>query len=226
MIEEHEKGGRERQYRMTVAGQLFKHLGLQMYSGAVPVITELISNSYDAMARNVWIEIPTERPIEPSDKIIVKDDGHGMTIDECNSCYLSVGRDRRATGKKLTEPYNELSPRKVQGRKGIGKLAGFGIAKKLDVETVKNKTLSCFSIDFDQLTQSKEFADAGGYSPAALPGDGAFVEKESYTAVTLRDLKIKWRISEVKFMQSIARRLLVLDESFAVHVNGKKNNSR
>ena len=38
------------QYKMTVAGQLFKPLGLQMYSGAVPAISELISNAYDAMA--------------------------------------------------------------------------------------------------------------------------------------------------------------------------------
>ena len=45
---------RNRQYKTTVAGQLFKHLGLQMYSGAVPAISELISNAYDAMARNVW----------------------------------------------------------------------------------------------------------------------------------------------------------------------------
>jgi hypothetical protein len=52
-----------REYKMTVAGQLFKHLGLQMYSGAVPVISELISNAYDAMAKNVWITIPTGRPI-------------------------------------------------------------------------------------------------------------------------------------------------------------------
>lgn len=48
---------------MTVAGQLFKHLGLQMYSGAVPAISELISNAYDAIAKNVWITIPPGRPI-------------------------------------------------------------------------------------------------------------------------------------------------------------------
>jgi hypothetical protein len=40
-----------RTHRMTVAGQLFKHFGLQMYSGAVPALAELISNAYDAMER-------------------------------------------------------------------------------------------------------------------------------------------------------------------------------
>jgi hypothetical protein len=32
-------------YLMTVTGQLFKHLGLQMYSGAIPAIAELVSNA-------------------------------------------------------------------------------------------------------------------------------------------------------------------------------------
>src|SRR5436305_12688213 len=92
----------KREYKMTVAGQLFKHLGLQMYSGAVPAISELISNAYDAMARNVWITIPTGRPISQQDEIIVRDDGRGMSFEECNSLYLSVGRNRRASGEEGT----------------------------------------------------------------------------------------------------------------------------
>src|SRR5207249_3235624 len=63
----------KREYKMTVAGQLFKHLGLQMYSGAVPAISELISNAYDAMAKNVWITIPTGRAIQQQDQIVVRD---------------------------------------------------------------------------------------------------------------------------------------------------------
>ena len=50
--------GQSRRYQMTVAGQLFNHLGLQMYSGAVPAIAELISNPLysawgDEVAANV-----------------------------------------------------------------------------------------------------------------------------------------------------------------------------
>jgi HSP90 family molecular chaperone len=72
----------KRQYHVTVAGQLFKHLGLQMYSGAVPAISELISNAYDGMAKNEWITIPTGRAIQTNDEIVVKDDGHGMSFQE------------------------------------------------------------------------------------------------------------------------------------------------
>jgi len=212
---------RQRAYRMTVAGQLFKHLGLQMYSGAVPAIAELISNAYDAMARNVWITIPTDRPIDATDEIVVEDDGHGMTFDECNSLYLSVGINRRSAAGEWTKPYNDLPRRKVQGRKGIGKLAGFGIADRIHVRTVRDRQVSHFALDFNALTHSQSFADASGYSAEVLDDDGTRTNGKPGTKVTLSQLKIRRAIDTDQFKKGVARRLLVLDESFTVHVNGR-----
>ena len=209
-----------RSYKMTVAGQLFKHLGLQMYSGAVPAISELISNSYDAMARNVWITIPTGRPIQQTDEIVVKDDGHGMSFEECNALYLLVGRDRRSRQSEWTDPYNDVSSRKVQGRKGIGKLAGFGIAKRIDVRSIKEGEIAHFTLDYDALTKSDNFADTDGYTPDTLPDDGKSTTEKPNTTITLSRLKITRAIDEEQFKRSIARRLLVLDQNFTVHVNG------
>ncbi len=209
-----------RQYKMTVAGQLFKHLGLQMYSGAVPAISELISNAYDAMARNVWITIPTGRSIQQTDEIVVKDDGHGMSFDECNSLYLLVGRDRRSSQNGWTNPYNGVSSRKVQGRKGIGKLAGFGIANRIDVRSIKDEEIAHFALDYDALTRSDNFADTEGYTPYTLPDDGESTTEKSNTTIKLSRLKIIRAIKKDEFKQSIARRLLVLDQNFTVHVNG------
>lgn len=209
-----------RHYKMSVAGQLFKHLGLQMYAGAVPAISELISNAYDAMARNVWITIPTGRPIQQSDEIVVADDGQGMTFDECNTLYLSVGRNRRSHASEWTQPYNGLPARKVQGRKGIGKLAGFGIADRIDIRTVKERQISHFALDFSILTRSPSFADTQGYSPEALADDGKSSGEKAGTTVTLSQLKITRAIDGSEFKRGLARRLLILDKSFKVHVNG------
>lgn len=215
------KKSKKREYKMTVAGQLFKHLGLQMYSGAVPAISELISNAYDAMAKNVWITIPTGRPIQQTDEIAVKDDGHGMSFEECNSLYLSVGMNRRSNGSEWTKGYNGLKPRKVQGRKGIGKLAGFGIASRIEIRTVKRKQVSHFALDFNALTQSQSFADTQGYAPEALQGDDTNTREKQGTVITLAQLKISRAIDEEQFKRGLARRLLILDKNFIVHVNGK-----
>jgi hypothetical protein len=214
-------GGKKRHYKMTVAGQLFKHLGLQMYSGAVPALAELISNAYDAMAKNVRILIPVNRPLRASDEVVVEDDGHGMSYEECNALYLLVGRDRRSRGDEWTIRYNGLKPRKVQGRKGIGKLAGFGIADRIEIRTVKDKQIAHFALDYKALTRSDKFVDADGYEPEALDEDGATTAEKPGTKVVLSQLKISRAVNSDQFRRGLARRLLVLDESFAVHVNGK-----
>ena len=212
-----------RTYKMTVAGQLFKHLGLQMYSGAVPAISELISNAYDAMAKNVWVTIPTGRPIQARDEIIVKDDGYGMTYVECNSEYLIVGRNRRSATSDWTKTSNDPNtrPRKVQGRKGIGKLAGFGVADRIEVRTVKGGQTSHFALDFPILTRSETFADTNGYAPELLSDDGARTRETPGTIITLSRLKITRTVPEDQLRSGLARRLLVLDEYFTVHVNGQ-----
>lgn len=210
----------ERAYTMTVAGQLFRHLGLQMYSGAVPAIAELISNAYDAMARNVWIKIPTGRPLQENDEVAVTDDGHGMTFDDCNGHYLHVGRNRRGSQAGRTAPYNDLEPRRVQGRKGIGKLAAFGIADRIGVRTIKDREVAHFALDYSELTRNTDFADSAGYTPETLQDDGQPTDEAPGTAIILSRLKITRRIDANEFKRSIARRLLVLDDSFRVYVNG------
>ena len=212
---------KKREFPVAVAGQLFKHLGLQMYSGTVPAISELISNAYDAMARNVWITIPTGRAFEQNDKIKVRDDGHGMSYDECVDLYLFIGRDRRASQSDWTKSYNGLAPRKVHGRKGIGKLAGFGIADWIEIRTIKNKEITHFALDFNELTKSSNFVDTNGFKAETLAEDTTNVNETPSTTVTLSQLKVRRSINQEQFKRSIARRLLVLDENFIVHINGE-----
>jgi HSP90 family molecular chaperone len=101
-----------------------------MYAGAVPAIAELVANAWDADAANVSIEIPLDQPFDSDSQIRVTDDGAGMTFEEANDLYLVVGRDRRAGG--ITYTHNG---RPVMGRKGLGKLAGFGAGQLVEVWT-------------------------------------------------------------------------------------------
>lgn len=130
MLNEKNTETKERQLTMRFAGRLVKHLGLQMYSGAVPAIAELIANAWDAMAKNVYVNVPLGKSLEHTDKIIVKDDGSGMSFEECDNHYLVVGRDRRSDEGDYSKEFGEVKPRKLMARKGIGKLSGFGIANR------------------------------------------------------------------------------------------------
>ena len=66
------------------------HLGIKLYSTFLPVIPELISNSYDADAENVKIWINYYEKI-----VTVLDDGIGMVHDEINQNFLAIDRNRK-----------------------------------------------------------------------------------------------------------------------------------
>jgi hypothetical protein len=198
---------------MDFAGSLVRHLGLQMYSGAVPAIAELVANSYDADAQSVHIDIPLDDVFDANSEIIITDDGLGMSFEDVNDKYLLVGRDRRASGA-------DRSPggRYVLGRKGLGKLAGFGIAKIVTVTTVRGGHLTSFRMSYEDLVKS----NANTYRPVVLE-DRELTSGEyrpNGTEVRLTELQLKNRISSIAFRRSMGRRFSILGNTFKVYLNG------
>lgn len=110
---------------LTYSHNVIEHLGLKLYQNRpTRVVAELVSNSWDADADEAWIEMnmgdnPAER------WIAVHDSGHGMTRQAIADRFLVIGAPKRASP-------SERSPksRPLMGRKGIGKLAPFGIARE------------------------------------------------------------------------------------------------
>src|SRR5260370_2434360 len=126
-------------YKMTISRLTVDKLGVKLYDKVSAVIAELVANSYDADATEVTITAPmgeflaTKQKGEIKDRgysIELSDNGLGMTADEVNKFYLKVGAERRSDERGDTsKKYN----RKVMGRKGVGKLAPFGICRIIDV---------------------------------------------------------------------------------------------
>ena len=123
---------------MQISRLTVDKLGIQMYDRVSAVLAELIANAYDADAEKISITLPfgkylaqkTEGQIEDQGfEIIIEDDGCGMTAQEVNEYYLNVGYNRRARRSDRTPKHK----RRVMGRKGIGKLAPFGICREVEV---------------------------------------------------------------------------------------------
>lgn len=208
----------ERRLVMQFAGGLVKHLGLQMYAGAVPAIAELVANAWDADATKVWVDLPLNQPITEESKIVVRDNGNGMTFEDIRDLYLVVGRDRRANEGNYT-----LGGRRAMGRKGIGKLAGFGIAQLVQVYTVKEGLFTGFQMDYEKITRHGSAQLVEPYYPEVLAdrpvreGDPA----EPGTAVVLRRLQVRRAINGEQFRRTMLRRFAVLSSTFEVVLNGE-----
>lgn len=204
---------KEHQLTMRYAGGLVKHLGLHMYSGAVSALAELIANAWDADASNVYVNVPTGETISNNMTISIKDDGHGMTFEECDFEYLVLGRDRRKEVGELSK----VKKRRILAHKGLGKLAGFGIATLVEVKTVKNGELTHFSMDYDGIERVKF---GGEYHPTIIKHEENSRKKDG-TTVTLKQLKLQRAINEERFRIGIARKFAILSDEFKVSINGK-----
>lgn len=176
-----------------------EHLGVRLYTQYPPMIAELISNSWDADADNVSIDLFDTG----SKKIVVKDDGDGMTKDELNAQFLLIGRNRRVKEGRDT---SNTKGRPVLGKKGIGKLSMFGIAQRITVSTIKNQLKNSFTMDYELMKKS-----SGIYNPVEVAVDEATDEPEG-TTITLEQIKRKSKFRPVDLANSLARRFSIFDE--------------
>ena len=131
---------KEPPYRMTISRMTVDKLGVKLYDRVSAVMSELIANSYDADATLVKIEGPMgellanldgKKVVDRGFTIAVVDNGVGMTPEQVNKFYLKVGKERRTDPERGAE--TRVLHRKVMGRKGIGKLAPFGICSEIEV---------------------------------------------------------------------------------------------
>jgi hypothetical protein len=79
---------------LSFHGRIIDSLGIQMYQSPVAAIAELIANAWDADARTVDVTLPASLAGAAAE-FVIKDDGLGMTYEQCQDKYLKVGRNRR-----------------------------------------------------------------------------------------------------------------------------------
>lgn len=162
-----------------------------MYSTLGKSLVEFVANAYDSDASRVEITIPAEeievarREVRRKAKdevvvgareafsvllaalpeelqVIITDDGHGMAPEDIKNKFLPINRRRRAdkTGVE-TNFLSESRVRYVMGRKGLGKLAGFGAAERVTVTTKRKGEgfSTTFTMDFNALKNSENLME-------------------------------------------------------------------
>jgi hypothetical protein len=199
-------------------GRFIDALGIQMYQKPAAAIAELIANAWDSDAENVTVTLPTA--LSQNAEIVVGDNGRGMTFNQCQDHYLKVGRNRRHS-----EGDKSPKGRPILGRKGIGKFAGFGIAKRIIVDTTSEVTgeRTVFALDLDKL-RSDEFIQASRHPIEVLESHGpSHARKSSHgTKIRLGSLTVGRAPNVSGFAERMAQRFVLAAsaQSFKVTVNG------
>lgn len=194
------------QLQLRFDPQTIKHLGVRMYSTLPPALAELVSNSYDADASEVTISL-AEHDGKPA-RITVSDNGCGLSFEAINQKFLVIGRNRRQDEGDAPSPKYRRLP---TGKKGLGKLALFGLAKRITVRTNQRGKSNIFVLDWDQLTSAH-----GSYNPQILEKDLATNAFEG-TELILEDLKRESPFDVQGIADSLSR-IFLFDDTFRVIV--------
>ena len=212
-------------YEMTISRLTVDKLGVKLYDKVSAVIAELVSNSYDADATNVTIEAPMGEYLaskaggkitDKGREIRVTDDGIGMTPDEVNKYYLVVGAERRTDDRRGRGDRSLKFNRRVMGRKGVGKLAPFGICEVIEIVTSGGEEIARLGangkketgfltahllLNRSEILQDTEF----NYHPQAGSQDDTLRPK-SGTIITLKQFAYRRVPDQEPFLRQLSQR--------------------
>ena len=203
-------------YTFNISLSVLNHLGRNLYRNFITVIGEAISNSWDADASNVWINIDRE-----ARSMFIIDDGSGMTSDDFQNKFLKIGYSKRKPDKNTTD-----KGRPYIGRKGIGKLALLSCAQKVQIASKANGNVVVGGlIDNSGLDEAiKDDIGANEYPLGSI--DAMTSEKlkdlSSGTAIFFENLN-EGVINTVEYLKKIIAlnfRFSLLDETFSIFLNG------
>ena len=162
--------------------------------------------------------VSLEEGLLPDEAFIsIQDDGHGMSHDQLRDKFLVAGRRRR-----LEEGDRSPGDRVLMGRKGVGKLAGFGVARLIEVvsKVAEDDNAHCIRLDFDDILRLKSSSDVRVPTFRLSSGDANLGDHG--TRVTFSRLvyeSVKSREETVK--RSIGDHFFFIDpQDFGVYLNG------
>ena len=131
-------------------GRLIMAIGKDLIKDLPAAMVELVKNSYDADATYVKI---TYKRTNSGLKIIVEDDGHGMSQETVIGAWMVPSTDYKL--KKQKSPNGRV----YQGRKGIGRYAVSLLGNKLELITIKDSIKTIASFDWSEFNSERKLSE-------------------------------------------------------------------
>ncbi len=126
----------------------YRLLGRELITDRITALFELVKNSYDANAENVSVYFEEVNPRSDKSKIVIKDDGIGMSFNDVKNKWMVIGTSSKRKSRLSPPPHN----RKVVGKKGVGRFAVDKLGAKLLLKTTQkgSSELLCLETDWSE----------------------------------------------------------------------------
>ena len=133
--------------KIRVRARAVDMLGRQQIAGIPTALHEILKNAHDAYADYAEVDY-----FRSDASLLIRDDGIGMTKDEFELRWLTIGTESKLGTNGILPPYRDPNKplRSILGEKGIGRLAIAAIGKQVLVLTraeradVLHNIVACF----------------------------------------------------------------------------------
>lgn len=193
--------------RLRPRARIVRTIGDQLISGPEAALIELVKNSYDADATVVSIKIIPRENEDPAGlgRIIIADDGHGMTHRDLLEKWLEPATDNKA--KTTNSPTNRL----MLGAKGIGRFAASRLGQKLFLESIaqsagtENRERSELNVDW-RVFEAAKYLDEIDIDIRSI--SDVQTDRSTGLRLTIDDLRDIWTKQQLSQLIRELRRLL------------------
>ncbi len=193
----------------TLIGSLFEqgYLKRSLKNGLITqpdiALTELVANAWDAGATLVKITIPSKQ----NEKLIVEDNGIGMTKQEFIDRWMRLSYDRSLhQGEQVYSSDGSLLKRKPYGRNGVGRHGLLCFNDEYEVYSAKEGKEYYFQVT------TKESSEA-----LAIVKD---LVKDSDRIGTRLVVQVDRNLPNIEEIRDIISSRFLLDPEFCIQING------
>ena len=181
--------------------RVFAALGADLVTNDVVAVIELVKNSYDAFARNVWLRFWGH---DSQGKYLeIEDDGRGMTKEIIENVWCLVATPYKELNSVVKSDAKE---RRVSGEKGLGRLSAARLGKRLNMLTQAPGD-SCWDVRVNWEEISEKNDVSGSYAECARYNQESPFEK-SGTRLRIHGLNRQWEDNDILDLQDNLARLI------------------
>lgn len=201
--------------------RLLLQLGDQLIRNEKIALSELIKNSYDAGANNVYVNMNDIAEDEYFKRAIItiEDDGVGMNIDTIKDVWMEPGTNNKES--KYKDDFKGNLGRRPIGEKGIGRFGVHKLGNRIRiVSKEKDRREVVFNINWNDF-KSNDYLSSKKVLIEERE-DTLFKNGETGTYIEVTDLHNPWTLKEFKNLYRSAYTLsspFQSDDSFNITIN-------
>ena len=173
----------------TVDAALLRELGDRLIGRSYIALAELVKNAYDADAIDCRIELD-------DDRIVVWDNGHGMSEQDFHRHWLRIG-----TTHKTAAPASPRLGRAMTGSKGLGRLSVQFLADEMTLESTSVDDSSRHLYAFVDWTNIQHGSDLDTVAVLWKVRSDSLVypdDRRTGTRIVLSKLRSEWNATEIE----------------------------